>query len=100
VSGENSRDARDAIDASARAQIHRLSNELPRLMREATAAALRDVMSDQELTKRFWETGYAQLQEHAVRNSSQWVGKKFVTVLVTAIVTAGFIWLVKTGALK
>ena len=80
--------------------VQHLANELPHMMRTAVASGIREVISDPELTKKFWEQGYTQLQEHAVRNGSQWVGKRVLTSLVIAVVTAGLIWLVKTGALK
>lgn len=69
-------------------------------LRTAFAGAIRDVLSDKELTARFWEQGYQQLQEHAISNGSQWVGKRLVTTLIMAVVTAGIIWLAKNGALK
>lgn len=90
----------EAIDHHARHQIDDLRSELPRLMQTAVSAAIREVISDKDLTAKFWEQGYTQLQDHAVRNGSQWVGKRIVTSLVIAVVTAGLIWLVKTGALK
>lgn len=76
------------------------SRDLQDILRDAVASGIREVLTDEELTKKFWEQGYAQLQEHAVRNGSQWVGKRLLTALVTAIVTAGLIWLVRTGAIK
>lgn len=87
-------------DNYARNQIDDLKTELPRLMQTAVSSAIREVISDKDITAKFWETGYTQLQDHAVRNGSQWVGKRIVTSLVIALVTAGLIWLVKTGALK
>lgn len=69
-------------------------------MRAAFSGAIRDVLNDKELTSKFWEQGYQQLQEHAINNGSQWVGKRLVTTLIMAVVTAGIIWLAKSGAIK
>ena len=79
---------------------HELSERLPAMLKEAVASAIRETLADQELTRRFWAEGYNQLQAHAVNNGSQWVGKRLLTAVVTAIVTAGVIWLVKSGAIK
>lgn len=77
-----------------------LSDKLPGMLHAAVASAIRETLADEDLTKRFWEQGYNQLQEHAVNNGSQWIGKRLMTVIVTAIVTTGLVWLVRTGALK
>lgn len=77
-----------------------LSEHFPQMLKTAVVEGIREVLRDKELTRSFWEQGYVQLQEHAVRNGSQWIGKRLLTALITAAVTAGVIWLVKTGAIK
>ncbi len=66
----------------------------------AVELAMRRVLTDEELTKRFWERGFRELSEHAGNHSSQWVGKRLLTTMVVAMTTAGIVWLVKSGAIK
>ena len=63
-------------------------------------AALRRVLSDDEVVRKFWHRGYVELTSHAGNGASQWVGRRLLTTAVVAIVTAGMVWLVKSGAIK
>ena len=67
---------------------------------QAFEEALRRVLSDEELVKRFWQRGYEEFISDAGNNASQWIGKRILTAAVIAITVAGIGWLVKTGALK
>jgi len=67
---------------------------------EAFETALRKALSDEDLTKKFWARGYAELASHAEGNASKWLGRRLMTTLVIAITTAGLVWLVKTGYIK
>ncbi len=69
-------------------------------MPQAFEAAFRRVLSDDRLVSEFWQRGYRELSDHAGNGASQWIGKRLLTTLVVAIVTAGLVWLVKTGAIK
>lgn len=69
-------------------------------MPAAFEAAFRRVLADDALVKSFWQRGYKELTDHAGNGASQWVGKRILTALIVAVVTAGVVWLVKTGALK
>lgn len=73
---------------------------LPEMIASSVERALRRVMSDSELTHRFWQSGYEELVEQASNNASQWVGRRLLTAFVIAAVTAGIVWLVKTGGIK
>ena len=75
-------------------------DDLTAKMRAAMVGAIREVLADKEITRAFWTAGYEQLQEHAVTRGTQWVGKRLLTALITAIVTAGIVWLVKSGVIK
>lgn len=68
--------------------------------RRAFREAITDILQDKDLTAGFWRAGYDQLQQRAVAESTQWVGKRLLTALITAAVVAGFVWLVRTGAIK
>ena len=67
---------------------------------KAVETALRRVLSDEEVTRKFWERGFRELSDHANNHASQWVGKRILTTFVIAVTTAGIVWLVKTGAIK
>jgi hypothetical protein len=67
---------------------------------KAFEMALRRVLSDDDLVKSFWHRGYQELTAHAGNGASQWVGRRILTTIVVAVVTAGVVWLVKTGSLK
>jgi cytochrome c-type biogenesis protein CcmH/NrfG len=62
--------------------------------------ALRRILQDEELVKGFWHRGYQELTEHAGAGASQWVGRRILTAIVVAAVTAGIAYLVRTGSLK
>jgi hypothetical protein len=66
----------------------------------AVETALRRVLTDEQLTQRFWERGFKELAAHADNHASQWIGKRILTAMVVAVTTAGIVWLVKTGAIK
>lgn len=86
------------------AQVETAVETLPGRIHDANRRAFReaitDVLQDQQLTAAFWRQGYDLLQQRAVAESSQWVGKRLMTALITAVTVAGFVWLVKTGGLK
>lgn len=69
-------------------------------MPKAFEEAFRRVLADEKLVADFWHRGYRELTNHAENGASQWIGKRLLTTLVAAIVTAGIVWLVKTGAIK
>lgn len=69
-------------------------------LEDAFETALRRVMSDEDLTTKFWARGYKELASHAEGNASKWLGRRLLTTLVIAVTTAGLVWLVKTGYIK
>ena len=62
--------------------------------------AVKKLSKDDDFMKQFWRGGWEELITHSANASSQWVGKRIFTVFVGAVVTAGLVWLVKSGALK
>jgi len=66
----------------------------------AFESALRRILTDDELVRAFWHRGFVELSSHAGNGASQWIGKRIITALVVSVVTAGVVWLVKSGALK
>jgi hypothetical protein len=67
---------------------------------QAFETALRRVIADDEVVTSFWARGYKELENHATNGASQWIGRRILTAIVVAGVTAGLVWLIKTGALK
>jgi hypothetical protein len=67
---------------------------------DAFEHAIRRVLADDEVVRKFWQRGYLELTTHAESNASRWLGRRILTAAVIAITTAGLVWLVKTGALK
>ena len=63
-------------------------------------AGLKELASDAEFIERFWLHGYKHLSEHVTNGTTQWVGKRILTTIILAAVTAGIIWLVKSGAIR
>jgi hypothetical protein len=62
--------------------------------------AIRRVLADKEAMRMFWRGGYEELLEHTSSGASQWIGRRLLTTFIAAVVTAGVVWLVKSGALK
>ena len=63
-------------------------------------AGLKQMALDETFVSNFWHKGFEELSKHGSNGASQWLGKRLLTILITAITTAGIVWLVKTGALK
>lgn len=82
------------------AQVNSLQAELPKALSSAVATGIREVVTDQALMQQFSKTLYDELAGHTVNGTSQWIGKRILTALVVAVVTAGIVWLVKSGAIK
>ena len=93
------RHERRAVDAFGE-RLTMLERGLPAMMGAAVETAIRAVMRDPDVRKEFWRTGYEELAAHAETGASKWVGKRIVTTLIMALVTAGIVWLVKSGAIK
>ena len=69
-------------------------------VRQGMVDAAELVLADKERVKRFWRVGFEELSTHASNESSQWIGKRLLTGLIVAIVTAGVAWLIQTGRWK
>lgn len=59
-----------------------------------------ELLDDRELMDRFWEAGYSRITAHAGNNASQWVGRRILAALITAIFVWALAWMVKDGAVK
>lgn len=73
-------------------------------LQEAVAAGvvkgLKELTQDPAFVASFWRHGFEELSKHSSNGASQWIGKRLLTILITAVTTAGIVWLVKTGAIK
>lgn len=79
------------------ARLEALERGLPSMMGESVENAIRSVMQDREVRKAFWHDGYEELREHASIGASQYIGKRFLTAIITAIVAWGMVWLLRSG---
>ncbi len=61
---------------------------------------IKRAMADSEQLDKFWRGGFDRLTDYRGKAASRWVGQRRLTAFVTAIVAAGLIWLVKSGAIK
>lgn len=69
-------------------------------VRLGVVEGMQSILSDEKLMEEFWRKGYDQLVLHGGNNANQWVGKRILTWLITSIVIAGVVWLLRNGALK
>lgn len=67
---------------------------------KAIGTALRETAKDAEFSQAFWRRGFEELTKHSSNGASQWVGKRLLTIAITAVTSAGIIWLVKSGGIK
>lgn len=65
-------------------------------LRLAVTEGIKDVLKDEALVATFWEAGFKHLTNHATDKTTQWIGKRILTMFVTAAVVAGLIWLGKS----
>jgi len=82
------------------AQLLDNNSVMPAMIASSVELALRRVLSDSELRRKFWESGYQELSAHASNNASQWIGKRLLTSAAIAITTALIVWLVRSGNIK
>lgn len=58
-------------------------------MARAMEMALRRVLTDPEVRRQFWRTGYEEMSAHASTSAAQWVGKRIVSSIGGALLAAG-----------
>lgn len=58
------------------------------------------LLEDEDLMKKFWAAGYKELTDHAGSGASQWIGRRILTALASALLVVALAYLLKTGALK
>ena len=74
--------------------------EMQAAVTAGVVAGLKEMAKDEAFVSGFWRQGFEELTRHSSNGASQWLGKRLLTILITAITTAGIVWLVKTGAIK
>ena len=74
--------------------------DLPHTLKTAIKEAMYEVLRDPELSAAFWKRGYQELTSHAGNSASQWIGRRILTAVMTALLVFTVGYLVKTGALK
>ena len=74
--------------------------ELQAAVTAGVVAGFKQMINDEAFVASFWKHGFEELSKHSSNGASQWIGKRLLTIFITAITTAGIVWLVKTGAIK
>ena len=74
--------------------------ELQQAVSDGVVEGARRLANDSDFAERFWRTGFEHLSKHSANHASQWIGKRLLTSLIVACVTAGLIWLAKHGGIK
>lgn len=74
--------------------------ELQAAVTAGVVAGIQQMSKDEAFIGLFWRHGFEELTKHSSNGASQWIGKRLLTIFITAITTAGIVWLVKTGAIK
>jgi len=74
--------------------------ELQAAVAAGIVTGLKQLTQDEAFVASFWRHGFEELSKHSSNGASQWIGKRLLTIFVTAVTTAGVVWLVKTGAIK
>lgn len=69
-------------------------------MRRGSAAGIVDVLANKDHTSKFWKSGFDELRQHTSNHASQWIGRRVLTWVVVAVLSACLAWLVQTGRLK
>ena len=75
-------------------------NEIQAAVARGVVQGANQLAQDKDFCERFWETGFKHLRDHTTNHASMWLGKRILTAFVAAVVTAGLIWLVKSGQIK
>ena len=74
--------------------------ELQAAVAAGIVTGLKQLTQDEAFVASFWRHGFEELSKHSSNGASQWLGKRLLTILITAVTTAGIVWLVKTGAIR
>lgn len=61
---------------------------------------IKQLATDKEFLDTFWQSGFVRLAKHTQDGASQWLGKRILTWLIGLMVSAGVIYLVKSGAIR
>lgn len=78
----------------------RAQSDLQAAVTTGVIAGIKQITQDEAFVAAFWRQGFEELSKHTGNGTSQWIGKRLLTIFITAVTTAGIVWLVKTGALK
>lgn len=61
---------------------------------------MKELINDKEVMKEFSKVLYDELTGHTINNTSQWIGKRLLTMIVSGVTIAGLVWLIKTGRIQ
>lgn len=69
-------------------------------VKQGVIEGIQSLLKDPKVMESFWHGGYQELIKHGSNNANQWVGRRILTGLITALTIAGLVWMVNNGAIK
>ena len=77
-----------------------IANGIREGVRQGMIEGAKALMEDKEFCEKYWRHGFERLVAHAGEGTSKWVGSRFLTWLLSAVVLASVAWLARNGAIK
>ena len=65
--------------------------ELQAAVAAGIVTGLKQLTQDEAFVSSFWRHGFEELSKHSSNGASQWLGKRLLTILITAVTTAGIV---------
>lgn len=96
---QNSESLQQTLEAYAESS-KKLHNNIAADVQNGVVLGIKQLASDKEFLDTFWQSGFIRLSKHTQDGASQWFGKRIFTWLIGVIVSAGVVYLIKSGALK
>lgn len=101
---QNERDLRSAMQRSVESNNDRdsivdgvndhMDEELPDLIAEGFARAMRELLKDEKFMAEFWSQGYRQFSESASTSVKLWIGARVLYLFIAAAFAAALAWAV------
>ena len=74
--------------------------EIRKQVAQGVYDGVQKLMEDPQVMQQFWGRGYNAFVQRAGDDSSQWIGKRILTLFLGAVLVASVVWMVKSGVLK
>jgi hypothetical protein len=76
------------------------AEELQAAVSAGVVSGVKALAMDNDFVERFWKVGYSHLTTHVGNGTSQWIGKRLLTMFILSVLSACVVWLVRSGAIK